>query len=186
MRSERENKSNLKKNALCYHWRSFVNSGAGGHSFSNSQGWSGILLACQPWQFDRERKFAMDPHDYPRDHVGDKIGLMTFLALILAGTLALCIVLLTISGLAQIESDVGEIVAFDPGDGARVWMQPGIAAASVSPNDWSTTRSEHLCTLMPSVMAIAGGSLIVEAKQSSWPPLFRVHWPGPRTDTGRW
>jgi hypothetical protein len=34
---ERENQSNLKKNALCYHWRFFVNSGAGGHSFSNSQ-----------------------------------------------------------------------------------------------------------------------------------------------------
>jgi hypothetical protein len=35
--SERENQSNLKKNALCHHWRFFVDSGAGGHSFSNSQ-----------------------------------------------------------------------------------------------------------------------------------------------------
>jgi hypothetical protein len=39
--SERENQSNLKKNALCYYWRFFVNSGAGGHSFSNSQATTG-------------------------------------------------------------------------------------------------------------------------------------------------
>jgi hypothetical protein len=126
----------------------------------------------------------MDPHDYPGDHTGDEIGLLTFLAMLLAATLALCIVLLTIADLAQIGSDVGEMVVFDPDDGTRVWMQPGIPAAYASPADWSTTRSEHLCTLVPSVMAEAGGSLIVEAKQTMRPPLFRVHWSGPRTDAG--
>ena len=126
----------------------------------------------------------MDPDDYPGYSAGGKIEPVTFLSMLLAATLASCIVLLTISDLVQIKSDVGEIVVFYPDDGTLVWMQPGIVAAYASPHGWSTTRSDHLCSLMPPVMALAGGSFIVEAKQTSSPPLFRVHWSGARTDTG--
>ena len=38
---------------------------------------------------------------------------------------------------------------------------------------------------MPSsIMAANGGSLIIEAKVTSRPPLFQVHWSGSRTDLG--
>jgi hypothetical protein len=33
-------------------------------------------------------------------------------------------------------------------------------------------------------MAATGGSFVIEAKEMTLPPVYRVHWSGPRTDLG--
>jgi hypothetical protein len=40
------------------------------------------------------------------------------------------------------------------------------------------------CVLSPNVMVARGGSLVVEARQMSIPPVFRVHWAGGHTENG--
>jgi hypothetical protein len=126
----------------------------------------------------------MDPQDHPNAFEGGKIGLTTFLGMLLAATISCCIVLLTISELAQIGPDVGEIVVFHPGGETLTWVQPGIPVAYASAGDWTVSASERGCVLTPSVMAAAGGRLIVEAKSMTRPSMFRVHWSGERTDAG--
>jgi hypothetical protein len=42
--------------------------------------------------------------------------------------------------------------------------------------------SAKTCMLNPDVMAADGGSLVVEARRETSPPLYRLHWAGGRTD----
>jgi hypothetical protein len=104
--------------------------------------------------------------------------------MVLAGALALFICLFSFSEIAQIGPDVGEIVSFDPQNGPRYWSQPGILALTMPAGGQSAVGQARSCSLMPSVMAAAGGSLVIEAKETSRPPSFRVHWSGRRTDVG--
>jgi hypothetical protein len=55
----------LKKNALCYYWRFFVNSGAGGHSFSNSQCFAASRPSCRAASHPRAGE-ATKPAKGPR------------------------------------------------------------------------------------------------------------------------
>jgi hypothetical protein len=70
---------------------------------------------------------------------------------------------------------VGDILVFRPG--ARM------------PSDWAfnaVVDSDQLpvsCTLKPTVMASAGGSLVVE-QRSKDSRLYRVHWAGQQTNAG--
>jgi hypothetical protein len=111
----------------------------------------------------------MDEYDHPEDSSDDASGLTTILT-ILASALSLFVCLMSFTEVAQIGPDVGEIVSFDPQNGPRYWSQPGIPARD--------------CVLMPSVMARYGGSLVIEAKDLSLPPVFRVHWSGRHTAIG--
>lgn len=121
----------------------------------------------------------MDEYDHPDNHAGNEIGLTTILT-IFAAALSLFICLMSLSEMAQVGPDVGAIVSFDPRNGPRDWSQPGILAAFVPESDRTRTN----CLLMPSVMASDGGSLVIEAKEMTRPPLFHVHWSGPRTAVG--
>jgi hypothetical protein len=125
----------------------------------------------------------MDEYDHPNHPSESEIGLTTILT-IFATVLSLFVGLLSFSEVAQIGPDVGEIVSFDPQNGPRYWSQPGILALSMAPDDHSGGRQPRSCILMPSVMAADGGSLVIEAKEMSRPPSFRVHWSGRRTDIG--
>jgi len=49
------------------------------------------------------------------------------------------------------------------------------------PGGGAITRA---CILRPSAMAEGGGSLIVEARRMSSPPVYHVHWVGLRTSEG--
>src|SRR3978361_76292 len=100
----------------------------------------------------------MDPDDYPGYSAGGKIEPVTFLSMLLAATLALCIVLLTISDLVQSKLDVGEIVVFYPDDGTLVWMQPGIVAAYASPHGAVDHKVRPLMLSHAACDALAGGS----------------------------
>jgi hypothetical protein len=118
----------------------------------------------------------MDEFGQPDHRLGDEIGLTTVL-IILASVLSLFACLISFGELAQIGPDVGEMVSFDPRNGPRNWSQPGIPALIAQGGEIQA----RTCILMPSIMAADGGSLVVEAKEMSRPPLFRVHWSGPRT-----
>jgi hypothetical protein len=122
----------------------------------------------------------MDEYDFPTEHTNGDIGWTTVLTII-AAALSLFVCLLSLSEAAQIGPDVGEIVSFDPGNGPRYWSQPGIPAVYAQGDRHARERS---CELMPPVMAAGGGSLVVEAKETSRPPSYRVHWSGQRTDLG--
>jgi len=121
----------------------------------------------------------MDEYQFPHD--ADEATVWTTLLTILAAALSLFTCLLSLGEATQIGPDVGEIVTFDPGNGPRYWAQPGIPAAYAWANDPGRPRG---CTLMPPIMAASGGSFIIEAKETSQPPSYRVHWSGSHTDLG--
>jgi hypothetical protein len=118
----------------------------------------------------------MDDFGYPFDHAGEPFGPFTTLSYLIAFMLCLTTCLLSLSRMSEAGPDIGEIVNFDPREGPKHWQQPGIQAHFVA-----TGRD---CLLMPSVISVAGGSFIIEAKQPLLPPVFLVHWSGVRTDMG--
>jgi hypothetical protein len=110
----------------------------------------------------------------------------------LGGTLILSLVagaLLTVTtGLAamveleQLGPSVGGIIVFKPDNAATErWS---VTATVVEPADvgLSGQASGRHCVLSPNVMAVRGGSLVVEARRLSRPPVYRVHWAGGQTD----
>jgi hypothetical protein len=113
--------------------------------------------------------------DHPFGSAGEDLGPFTILSYLLAFTLCLVTCLLSFSRMSEVGPDVGEIVTFDPTEGPKRWDQPGISAHLASGSD---------CALMPSVIADTGGSFVIEAKETSRPPVFLVHWSGRRTDAG--
>jgi hypothetical protein len=89
---------------------------------------------------------------------------------------------LLVSGVAMVAAattvdlgpKVGDILVFRAG--ARM------------PTDWdftarSATQPTATCTLRPEVMAVAGGSLVVEERNDK-PRTYRVHWAGNHTSPG--
>jgi hypothetical protein len=119
----------------------------------------------------------MDEFDHPFGHAGEDLGPFTILTYVLAFALCLATCLLSLSQMSEIGPDVGAIVTFDPRDGPKHWDQPGIPARFAS-------GLGQGCLLMPSVISATGGSFVIESKQVAHPPVFLVHWSGPRTDDG--
>ena len=119
----------------------------------------------------------MDEFDHSFEHSGEDLGPFTILSYLIAFTLCLTTCLLSLSEMSQVGPDVGAIVTFDPREGPKHWEQPGIVAHFAS-------GSRQGCLLMPSVIASTGGSFVIESKETSRPPVFRVHWSGARTDFG--
>ena len=118
----------------------------------------------------------MDEFDHPFGDTEDDVGAFTLITYVLAFALSLATCLLSLSDMSMIGPNTGEIVMFDPRDGPKHWDQPGI------PTHFATR--EVNCVLLPSVLAADGGSFVIEAKQMTRPPVYRVHWSGRRTDTG--
>jgi hypothetical protein len=118
----------------------------------------------------------MDEFDHP---FGGDLGPFTIVSYALAFGLCLMTCLMSFSEMSQVGPDVGEIVIFDPLGGPKHWDQPGIPADFASP-----AAPREGCVLMPSVIAAGGGSFVIEAKQTTRPPVFLVHWSGVRTENG--
>jgi hypothetical protein len=121
----------------------------------------------------------MDEYEYP-DPRGETGNVLTTILSILIAALSLLLCLMTLGEAARVGPDVGEIISFDPRSGPGYWSQPGISALWLPVANGDQRR----CILSPSVMAGGGGSLVIEAKETSRPPSYRVHWSGPRTDLG--
>jgi hypothetical protein len=106
------------------------------------------------------------------------------LTVVAAILLTACLGAMAIVQLERFGPQVGAIVVFKPGPPRMdLWHIRASAADSVGhyPDSGATSRT---CILSPSTMAEGGGSLIVEARRMSSPPLYRVHWAGSRTSNG--
>jgi len=116
----------------------------------------------------------------PRRHrVDDTIWTMV-LMLVSGVLLALTTGLCAFSELEQLGPTVGNIIVFRSTASSTDWWQIKATIAGVWPKD-AAARS---CSLSPSIMGAGGGSLIVEARRLSSPPVYRVHWAGKHTSEG--
>ena len=93
------------------------------------------------------------------------------LAGVVAALLVSCVAVVAAATTIDLGPKVGDILVFRAG--ARM------------PSDWeftaaSATTPGTTCTLRPEVMAVAGGSLVVE-QRSDTPRTYRVHWAGNQT-----
>lgn len=128
----------------------------------------------------RRRDIAGRPH---RQSDVASLGTVT-LTLAAGALLTLTTGLAAMVGLEQFGPSVGGIIVFRPDIAASErWS---VNAATVEPTHLGLpgeTAGRH-CVLSPSVMAVRGGSLVIEARRLSRPPVYRVHWSGGHTDAG--
>jgi hypothetical protein len=86
--------------------------------------------------------------------------------------------------LEQFGPEVGAMVVFKPGTQRMdLWHINASAVANAGP-DPAADAITRACILRPSAMAEGGGSLVVEARRMSRPPIYLVHWVGSRTSDG--
>jgi hypothetical protein len=111
---------------------------------------------------------------------GDELNWTTIAALLSAATLALFICFVSLSQIVQIGPNVGDIVVFEARGTSRDWPLSTIVVDKMTDAD----ARDQVCVLSPSVMGITGGSLVIEAKVTTEPPSFHVHWSGAHTDVG--
>jgi hypothetical protein len=114
-------------------------------------------------------------------NTGETSDAIWTLALTLTVTLLLtaCLATMCFLQLEEFGPQIGAIVVFKPGiQSLDLWQ------LSVSTGDTIGTAPARACTLSPGVMATGGGSLVVEARQMTTPPIYRVHWAGQRTSDG--
>ena len=79
---------------------------------------------------------------------------------------------------------VGNVIVFKPTAAATDRWSVAARVAEAGRPGIAEDSSNRRCILAPNVMAQRGGSLVVEARRLSRPPLYRVHWAGGPTDTG--
>jgi hypothetical protein len=98
--------------------------------------------------------------------------------------LTTCLGAMAILQFEQFGPQVGAIVVFKPGtqsmDHWRVRASAGDSGGLDRPSDVIA----RACDLSPGAMATGGGSLVVEARRMSRPPVYRVRWVGTRTSDG--
>lgn len=76
------------------------------------------------------------------------------------------------------------MVVFKPGTQRMdLWHINASATDNAGP-DLAGSAITRTCILRPSAMAEGGGSLVVEARRMSRPPIYHVHWVGSRTTDG--
>ncbi len=116
-----------------------------------------------------------EPMSRPRRaHVDDTLWTLV-LSLIAGALLALATGLCAFAELERIGPSVGNIVVFRAVVGATEWWHIDAKFADTPGRG---------CVLSPAVMGSGGGSLIIEARRLSSPPVYRVHWAGRHTSTG--
>jgi hypothetical protein len=107
-----------------------------------------------------------------------------FLTVVATVLLTACLGSMAMMELEQFGPQVGAIVVFKPGtERLDLWHVSASAADDIAP-DPTGGAIIRACTLAPSTMAEGGGSLVVEARRMSSPPIYRVHWAGLRTSNG--
>jgi hypothetical protein len=119
-------------------------------------------------------------HQPRRDWVSDTIG-QPALAAAVTVLLTACLVAMCMIQLEQYGPDVGAFVVFKPSTQiADLWSITASIDDGTGPMTTGDAAS-RTCTLSPSTMSAGGGSLVVEARRMSSPPIYRVHWAGQRT-----
>jgi len=104
--------------------------------------------------------------------------------------LTVCALLTVTTGLwcmRQLEGfgpSIGGIIVFKPDPiASERWVVHAVRLESGTVELPQNSDVRH-CILSPGVMARAGGSMVIEARQMTHPPLLQVHWAGGHTDSG--
>jgi hypothetical protein len=110
-------------------------------------------------------------------------SLGTVILMLFAGSLlTLTTGLAAMVELEQFGPSVGGIIVFKPDTAASErWSVRAAIVESPRVGLPGDGNAGH-CVLSPGVMAVGGGSLVVEARRLSRPPVYRVHWAGGHTD----
>ena len=98
--------------------------------------------------------------------------------------LTACLGTMSVAEFEQFGPDVGAIVNFRPGTPSMDLWYVAASTGDTIGADPVSRNAARVCVLSPSVMARGGGSLVVEARRMSSPPIFRVHWAGLHTSDG--
>lgn len=114
----------------------------------------------------------------PRRPRVDNTVMTLVLTLIASALLTAATGLSAFSELNQLGPTVGSLVVFRPNDADAAWWQ---IDATIGDLDGKSLRK---CILRPSVMQSGGGSMVIEARRMSSPPVYRVHWAGTHTSRG--
>lgn len=75
---------------------------------------------------------------------------------------------------------IGDMIVFVPSPNTGDSWQLRVSTASVAGRE----EAAGPCVFDPNEMTASGGSLIVEARQETNPPRFRLHWAGHHTAKG--
>ncbi len=75
---------------------------------------------------------------------------------------------------------LGDMIVFAPSQSDYDTWQLQVSTNSVADRE----AGAGPCVFDPNEMAAAGGSLIVESRQETSPPLFQLHWAGQHTAKG--
>ena len=86
--------------------------------------------------------------------------------------------------LEEFGPSIGGVIVFKPDAiASERWVVHAVRLERGSIK-WQHNSDAQRCSLSPAVMARAGGSLVIEARRMSRPPVFQVHWAGGYTDSG--
>jgi hypothetical protein len=86
--------------------------------------------------------------------------------------------------LEQFGPSVGAVIAFRPDAQASDWWQINARFSDAPRFDRVDSFAGRKCVLSPGTMRASGGSIIVEARSLTRPPVYRVHWAGGHTSRG--
>jgi hypothetical protein len=106
---------------------------------------------------------------------------LTLVATILV---TVCLGTMFVQQIADYEPPVGAIVVFKPGADSMDLWQIDVAKVDNDGVGRAGNAITRACILRPGSMAKGGGSLVVEARQVTGAPSYRVHWSGLRTSDG--
>jgi hypothetical protein len=128
------------------------------------------------------RRRRRDVTGRPRRQSADASLGTVILTLTAGALLTLTTSLAAMVELEQFGPSVGGIIVFKPDTAATErWSVNAALVESVRVGLPGDVNARH-CVLSPGVMAVHGGSLVVEARRLSRPPVYRVHWAGGHTD----
>ena len=117
-----------------------------------------------------------------RQRVDDSVVSTLVLTLVAGALLTVTTGLAVMLELEQFGPAVGGIIVFKPDTAATErWSVKAAIVDRASHLAVGETGGRH-CVLSPGVMAGRGGSLVVEARRLSRPPVYRVHWAGGHTE----
>ena len=109
----------------------------------------------------------------------------TLVLTLVAGALATATTGLSVfAQLNELGPIVGNVLVFNRSDVMADWWRVKAAIDDRAFASWQSGTPVRTCNLRSSAMVAGGGSLVVEARRMSSPPVYRVHSAGKYTSHG--
>jgi len=130
-------------------------------------------------QWHRRRRALLE---HPAQQGADASLLTPILMLVAGALLTVTSGLWVMLQLEQFGPSVGGIIVFKPAVTATDRWSVRVSTIEPAHVVLPAATGTRTCSLSPSMMGARGGSLVIEARRLSRPPLYRVHWSGGPTD----